>query len=116
MAAHELAENTAKYSTAAEVWLEIEIVEANGAYAVKIRTRNHTSPERLSDVARRVEELALADDPSAHYDQLLEQSLGRQGVSGLGLARIRAEAGLVLSCSVEGGELTLTATGVVAAN
>ena len=113
MAAHELAENIAKYSTASEVSLEIELVETDGAFAVEIRTRNYTSPGRLADVARRIHELALAEDASAHYERLLEESLGREGVSGLGLARITAEAGLVLTCSSEGNELTLTATGRV---
>jgi hypothetical protein len=113
MVAHELAENTAKYSTGSEVTLEIELEATTGATRVQIRTRNHTSPERLNEVVRRIGELALTEDPAAHYDRLLEESLGQHGVSGLGLARIRAESGLDLACSVEGDALTLTATGEV---
>jgi hypothetical protein len=107
MVAHELAENIAKYSTAPEVTLEVDLSKDGAGRALTIRTRNRASPERLADVARRMRELALADNPDALYDRLLEESLAVEGVSGLGLARIRAESGLDLEYSIEGDELTV---------
>ena len=107
MVAHELAENIAKYSTAPEVTLEVDLSEDAAGRALTIRTRNRASPERLADVARRLRELELADNPDALYDRWLEESLAVEGVSGLGLARIRAESGLDLAYSIDGDELTV---------
>jgi hypothetical protein len=107
LVAHELAENIAKYSTAPEVTLEVDLSESAQGRALTIRTRNRASPERLADVARRMRELELAESPDALYDRWLEESLAVEGVSGLGLARIRAESGLDLEYSVEGDELTV---------
>ena len=105
--AHELAENIAKYSTAPEVTLEVDLSEGEDGRVLTIRTRNRTSPERLADVARRMRELELAENPDALYDRWLEESLAVEGVSGLGLARIRAESGLDLAYSIDGDELTV---------
>ncbi len=113
MAAHELGENIAKYSTGAEVSLEFEVVEDGERYVLSVRTKNRASPERLRDVGRRLSEITSDSDPDALYDRLLERSLGMNGVSGLGLVRIRAEVG-ELVYSIEGEELTVAVTAVVA--
>ena len=107
MAAHELTENIAKYSTTAEVSLELDLAHEAGGRTLIIRTRNRASPERLIDVTRRLAQLMVADNPDALYDEWLEQSLAAEGVSGLGLARIRAEAGFCFEYAVEGDELTI---------
>lgn len=108
MAAHELGENITKYSTASEVSLELELAEKEGFYVLSVRTKNRTSPERLADVSRRLREIIAAPDPGALYDRLLERSVELDGVSGLGLARIRAEGGVTLVYSIDGDELTVT--------
>jgi len=113
MAAHELGENIAKYSTGSEVSLEFELAEKGGLYTLSVRTRNRTSPERLAEVGRRLSEVMAAPDPHALYDRLLEKSVGLEGVSGLGLARIRAEGGVGFVYSIEGDELTVTVTAPV---
>jgi hypothetical protein len=107
MAAHELAENIAKYSTSAEVSLELALADEAGGRTLIIRTRNRATPERLLDVTRRLRELMIADNPDALYDEWLERSLAAEGVSGLGLARIRAEAGLCFEYTVREDELTI---------
>lgn len=113
IAAHELAENIAKYSTGPEVTVEIELLEKDGQQALRLRTRNRTSPERLADVEKRVTALMSAEDPAAFYDRLIEESIAHKGVSGLGLARIRVESGFDVDCAIEGDELTLTVSGAV---
>lgn len=113
IAAHELAENIAKYSTGPDVSVDMELLDREGKHALTLRTRNRTSPERLVEVEKRVIALMAAKDPAAFYDQLIEESIAHKGVSGLGLARIRAESGFDVGCSIDGDELTLVVSGEV---
>jgi hypothetical protein len=106
MAAHELAENMTKYSSGSAVSLEVELSELGGEHLLTLRTRNHASPERLREVSQRLSEIRSAVDPAKLYDRLIEESAPLAGVSGLGLARIRAE-GLQFDYAIHGDELTL---------
>lgn len=109
MAAHELAENVTKYSTTARGSLEVELSESDGAQTLSLRTRNQASPDRLAEVAQRLDELKGAEDPMALYDRIIERSAPIEGTSGLGLARIRAEGGFEFDYAIDGNELTLVA-------
>jgi len=111
LAAHELLENIVKYSTgdAAEFHLLLE-TEASGL-RVRLRTKNRAAPERMADARWRLDALAAARDPIAHYDELIRDSAGRRDVSGLGLARIPAESELSLRYTTEQDWLILTAEG-----
>ena len=106
MAAHELTENITKYSTSSHASLEIELTESSSARLLTLRTKNHTSLDRLAEVEKRLKELQSAADPSKLYDRLIEETAPLEGVSGLGLARIRAE-GLFFNYQISGDELTL---------
>lgn len=106
MAAHELTENIAKYSTSSRAMLEIELTETDGSRLLTLRTKNHTSRDRLVEVEKRLKELQEAVDPAQLYDRLIEETAPLEGVSGLGLARIRAE-GLSFNYTISGDELTL---------
>jgi hypothetical protein len=107
MAAHELAENITKYSTASRVSLEVELAETDGVHTLSVRTKNQASPDRLAEVEKRLEELKTTKDPVGLYDRMIEESAPLEGVSGLGLARIRAEGGLDFDYRINGNELTL---------
>lgn len=107
MAAHELAENITKYSTTSRVSLEVELAEVAGVHMLSVKTRNETSPERLIEVEKRLKELKSAVDPVELYDRMIEETAPLEGVSGLGLARIRAEGGLDFDYEISGNELTL---------
>lgn len=107
MAAHELAENITKYSTTSRVSLEVELAEVEGVHMLSVRTRNETSPERLIEVEKRLKELKSATDPVELYDRMIEETAPLEGVSGLGLARIRAEGGLEFDYQIIGNELTV---------
>jgi hypothetical protein len=113
MAAHELAENITKYSTTSRVSLEVELAEKDGLHTLSVRTRNRTSPERLAEMEKRLGELKATKDPAALYDRIIEESAPLEGVSGLGLARIRAEGGLDFDYTIHGDELTLIVTAPV---
>jgi len=106
MAAHELAENMTKYSSGSAVSLEVELSEHAGAHLLTLRTKNRASSERLVEVAQRLAEIHAAADPAQLYDRLIEETAPLEGVSGLGLARIRAE-GLDFNYEICGDELTL---------
>ncbi|WP_373372160.1 MULTISPECIES: hypothetical protein [Sorangium] len=109
MAAHELAENITKYSTGPKVSLELALEEAESSCILKIRARNEASPDRLREVERRLLELKTTSDPVKHYDELIHETAMVEGVSGLGLARVRAEGGLDVDYKIEGNELTIIA-------
>ena len=54
----------------------------------------------------------IAEDPEALYNQLVRRAAKRRdGGSGLGLGRIRAEADLALSYAIEGDTVVVTAEG-----
>ena len=110
MVAQELAENVLKYSTEGEAYLEIAIDNGPGGRLVRVTARNRTSPDKMTDVQQRVEELRQAQDPIEIYDRLIRETAPRRGVSGLGLARITAEGGFHMTCSVEQGDLVVVAT------
>jgi len=107
MAAHELVENVLKYGSTPEVGLEFELERGDENSIVRLRTRNTAAPEQLEEVTRRIMELRAATDPIAYYDQLIRATAPMVGMSGLGLARIRAEAGLDVDCSVSGREVSI---------
>ena len=111
LAAHELLENIVKYSSdgSAEFHFALEMLPTG--LRVRLRTKNRTHPERLADAGRRIDALVAAGDPVAHYDELIRESAGRRDVSGLGLARIPAEAEMQLRYVVEQDWLVLTAEG-----
>ena len=107
MAAHELAENITKYATTSRVSLEVELSETEGVHMLSVRTKNQTSPDRLIEVEKRLKELKATKDPMGLYDRMIEETAPLEGVSGLGLARIRAEGGLDFDYRINGDELTL---------
>ena len=108
MAAHELAENVVKYSTGPRVSIEVALEEFKDGARLEVRASNETTPERLQEVEGRLRELAEAEDPVALYDRLIMETAPRTDVSGLGLARIRAEGELNMDYSIEGNALTVT--------
>ena len=65
----------------------------------------------MADARWRLDALAAAGDPIAHYDELIRDSAGRRDVSGLGLARIPAESEMQLRYTTDQDWLILTAEG-----
>jgi len=110
IAVAELTENVIKYGRSGSQRVDIVLEQRHGQLYLRIETTN-SAPER--DIGRAVELLSqLRDsvDPVAYYDQLiLSVAPTREpGVSGLGLARIRAEGELELDYRVQGDVLTIS--------
>lgn len=105
LAVSELVENVVKYGMQPNVSVEVELIERDGTPILRLGTRNRTSPEYLERAERLLSQLKSADDPVAFYDALVRESAPRVGVSGLGLARIRAEGELELDYKIDGDEL-----------
>jgi hypothetical protein len=108
MAAHELIENVVKYGAGGTGSFEVEICDRGGPAVVRLRTRNSALPEHLDGLRRLMERIGEATDPLALYDELIAGSPRRKG-SGLGLARIRAEAEMTVVFSAEGRQVTMVA-------
>jgi hypothetical protein len=97
LATHELLENAVAYATDGETGVRIELQEPH----LVIKTWNRTSPERLAELKLAIDELNSASDPDEYYQQMLARTANRTDGSGLGLARIRAEADMIVSYQVE---------------
>lgn len=105
MAVHELTENLVKYGSAADVAVEVDLERYERVTVVRIRSRNRATPERLERAVQLLTRLREAPDAMAYYDQLIRDSAPVEGISGLGLARIRAEGELEVDFRVDGEEL-----------
>jgi hypothetical protein len=110
MVTQELAENLLKYSDGGDTSLEVALETSPDGRRVRITAKNRTSSEKIEDVRSRIDELERAADPVAVYDRLIRESAPRPGVSGLGLARIKAEGRFGLDCTHSEGELVIVAT------
>jgi anti-sigma regulatory factor (Ser/Thr protein kinase) len=107
MATHELLENASKYASDGETTLRIEVVA--GGTGVRILLWNFAARDRIDDLAARFAEMAEAPDAAAYYQRLMERSMKMTEGSGLGLARIRAEAEMSLACRVDGERICIVA-------
>jgi hypothetical protein len=108
MAVNELVENVVKYGMTPSVGVEVELEREGDVSLLTLRTRNRTTPERLAATISLLRALEEAPDPVAYYDQLVVASAPKPDVSGLGLARIRAEGDLEVHYKVQGDELCLS--------
>ena len=111
MAVQELAENLVKYSQG-EASLSFELGLVQDQAVASICTLNSASPEHLREATEIFSRICSAADANSLYDKMLAASGEREG-SRLGLIRIRAEAGLVLSCTADRERLSIAATGPV---
>jgi anti-sigma regulatory factor (Ser/Thr protein kinase) len=114
LAAHELLENACKYSTDGITTLRIEVLaEASGrdlgARNVRIRLSNRTSQLHIARLEERFEEMRLSADAFVYYQASLTRAAHSREGSGLGLARLWAEADMRLSCERDGDRVCLIA-------
>jgi hypothetical protein len=100
---HELLENCLKYSTDGEATLSVEL----GAGKVSMKVRNRAGEDQITALREALAELAEATNPSAFYTMALMRAAKRKEGSGLGLARIWAEAGMVLRGEFDGDVVAL---------
>jgi hypothetical protein len=111
-AVQELLENLVKYSDTGTAALDFELLVLEGQPTVRIGTQNQATPTHLSEAQQMLDRIISAPDPLELYQSLIASSGERKG-SGLGLVRLRAEAGLVLTYAVQRDRLSIEASRTV---
>jgi hypothetical protein len=109
---HELLENAVKYTIDDEttLWVHlIPVAESLTDATVMIRTRNRATPENIRSAERLIGTIRDAEDPYRFYQELILASAELPDISGLGLARIRAETPMTIDVKVEGDEIEIVA-------
>lgn len=96
LATHELLENAVAYAIDGETGVRVELNDDE----LTVRTWNRTTPDRIAILGQMIDELNRATDPEAHYQDMMNKTAYRTDGSGLGLARIRAEADMLLSYEI----------------
>lgn len=111
LAVHELLENAVKYAQGGDTGLWVEVFEEGGRLIVSVTTRNQANGRNAAVLREMLEELNQGKDPIEAYQDAMRRSLRDNDSSRLGLARLRAEAGMTLAVE-EGpnGTLALVAT------
>jgi two-component sensor histidine kinase len=109
IAAHELLENAAKYSSRGGSRLRIEIKGGAAPGKVSVSVSNVADPARLEELKGTISALGKTDDAAELYQAYIERAARRDEGSGLGLARIRAEAEMSLVLELEGNQVCVKA-------
>jgi hypothetical protein len=105
----ELLENATKYSSDGSTVLQIDVTRDESGHVISVRTSNDTTPAHLSELQRRFDDMNRSTDAFGYYTDLMVRTARRPEVSGLGLARIRAEGEMDVRCNIMGSEATITA-------
>lgn len=108
LATHELLENAVKYSRDGRAQVRIEVSGHGQRVRVRIRTRNRAYPEDAAHIKRTIDEMSSMD-ADVYYLSLMRKNASRTDGSGLGLARIHAEAEMAMSVACRNGTITVSA-------
>jgi hypothetical protein len=111
MTATELAENAVKYGVTPESFLRVEM-DAGHSH-IRIESENSATPSDIAEVQRLIAEVCEGDALDA-YEAALIRSASDEFASKLGLARIRAEGKMELSCQIVGDRVRIIAACPVA--
>jgi hypothetical protein len=111
VAMHELLENVMKYSVdgVAHLSAGVAVAESDDNLVFCLRVSNECEPARLSNLRGEFESMKESEDPIAYYTALMLKNAGRAKLSGVGLARIWAEAQMDLDCEIAGSKATIVA-------
>jgi hypothetical protein len=109
LTAQELLENATKYSADGTTILEIDVTKEESGHVLSVRTSNGADPKHLSELQRRFDAMDRSKDAFGYYTDLMRRTAKDEEVSGLGLARVWAEAEMDVRCSIVGREATITA-------
>ncbi|HSY20719.1 MAG TPA: ATP-binding protein [Polyangiaceae bacterium] len=112
LATHELLENVFKYSVDGRSTFAIEVGVDGDSFMLRIRVKNRATPERAHEVLRVIREIGELGDPLEMYQTFVRRCAKARDGSGLGLARIVAEAEMRVYGEVDGDEVTIVAEGL----
>jgi hypothetical protein len=110
MATHEMLENAVAYSTDDETEICIEIV----GNVLSVKTWNRSFPDRIARVRTMIDEMNSEPDGDKFYQALLIRTSKHRNSSGLGLARVRAEAEMQVRYEVDNDRVCIIATKLLA--
>jgi anti-sigma regulatory factor (Ser/Thr protein kinase) len=110
LATHELLENAVKYSADDVTHLRVGVARTQDHDEVTITTRNCASAEDIRALEAVLLEMHDAPDAFLFYQKKMRETVRRLD-SGLGLARVHAEADMNISCEAEGHFVTIFARG-----
>jgi len=96
LATHELLENAVAYADDDETGVRVEL---DGDDLI-VKTWNTTSPAHIEHLKATIDEMNAAADAEAYYQVMMKKTAFRTDGSGLGLARIRAEADMTITYEV----------------
>jgi hypothetical protein len=108
LATHELLENAVKYSRDGRAKVRIEVTGVADRVRVRIRTKNRAEPADAEHIQRTIDEMTSMD-ANVYYLSLMRKNASRTDGSGLGLARIHAEAEMAMSVRCRNGTITVSA-------
>jgi hypothetical protein len=109
IATHELLENALKYSAEDSATLKIDVQPSGAGQSIVIQLLNRSGEEHIRPLRALLEAMRHYDDPMEHYVCLMREASKRREGSGLGLARLRAEAGMDLGLELDGSQVCITA-------
>lgn len=93
LAAHELMDNAVRCASRGNVKVRVEVTDE----VVIVHTENRAKKGDIANLERMIDEMRDHTDPLAYYAELMSRTATSKHVSGLGLARIWAEADMTLS-------------------
>lgn len=110
LATHELLENVLKYATDGRTVARVRLDGEGADQKLVIETTSTVTAERRASLEAIFAEMAGTTDPFEYYQRTMRRSLHRRHGSGLGLARVWAEAEMVLTLEFLGDTVTIVAT------
>jgi hypothetical protein len=113
LAMHELLENILKYASDGRAVASVRLDGDGAARTLSITTTSIISSERRAGLEELFAEMAATTDPFAFYQRTMDRARHRSQGSGLGLARVWAEAEMALTLDFLGDTVTIVATAAV---
>jgi hypothetical protein len=101
IATHELLENASKYSARGVSRLQVSVTQSGRGKELSVKVSNIPAPEHIGDLKASVAGVTGPEDAAEAYQLHLVAAALRGEGSGLGLARIRAEADMILALTID---------------
>lgn len=114
LATHELLENAVKYSRDGETTIRIDVAQHETPRRVRIQLRNRAEIHNIAAIREIVDGVNAASDATGFYQTLIASKVKNKSAgSGLGLARICAEAEMKIHYDVQGDTVLIEASTVM---